>query len=166
MEAVESAQEVRDVIKAMRLVSAGGTRPETGLELAAAFWGLSVDEYKMKADVWPLNPNGELVVSVIVESIDGVANVREIAAEPGVSEVFAGYGTLGGVYRDDPDGREKAVAQILAACKEFNKPCGFPVNNPEEMEQRMNEGWSVFIMQRRDENAMAAIETGRRLSGR
>jgi 2-keto-3-deoxy-L-rhamnonate aldolase RhmA len=166
MEAVETAQEVRDVIKAMRLVSAGGTRPETGLELAAAFWGLSVDEYKKKADVWPLNPDGELVVSVIVESVDGVANVREIAAEPGVSEVFAGYGTLGGVYRDDPDGREKAVAQILAACKEFNKPCGFPVNNPDEMEQRMNEGWSVFIMQRRDENAMAAIETGRRLSGR
>ena len=45
MEAVESAQEVRDVIKAMRLVSAGGTRPETGLENAAAYWGLSVDQF-------------------------------------------------------------------------------------------------------------------------
>ncbi len=44
MEAVESAQEVRDVIKAMRLVSAGGTRPETGLEKAAAYWGLSVEQ--------------------------------------------------------------------------------------------------------------------------
>lgn len=166
MEAVESAQEVRDVIKAMRLTSAGGTRPETGLELAAAYWGLSVDEYKKKADVWPLNPDGELVISVIVESIDGIANVREIAAEPGVSQLFAGYGTLGGVYRDDPGGRDAAVAKILAACKEFDVPCGFPVNNAEEMEQRMAEGWSVFIMQRRDENAMAAIETGRRLSGR
>ena len=166
MEAVESAQEVRDVIKAMRFVSAGGTRPETGLENAAAYWGLTVDEYKQKADVWPINPNGELLISVIIESLDGLANVREIAAEPGVGEIFAGYGTLGGVFRGDPEGREAAAAQILAACKEFDVPAGFPVNNPEQMEQRMNEGWSVFIMQRRNDAGLAAIETGRRLSGR
>ena len=166
MEAVESAQEVRDVIKAMRFVSAGGTRPETDLENAAAYWGLTVDEYKEKADVWPINPNGELLISVIVESLDGLANIREIAAEPGVGEIFAGYGTLGGVFRGDPEGREAAAAQILAACKEFDVPAGFPVNNPEQMEQRMNEGWSVFIMQRRNDAGLAAIETGRRLSGR
>jgi 2-keto-3-deoxy-L-rhamnonate aldolase RhmA len=154
------------VIKAMRLTSAGGTRPETGLEKAAAYWGLSVDQYKRKADIWPLNRNGELVVSVIVESLVGLEKVREIAAEPGVAQVFAGYGTLGGVFRGDPEGREAAAAKILAACKEFKVPCGFPTNNPSEMEQRMKEGWSVFIMQRRDENAFAAVETGRTLSSR
>jgi 2-keto-3-deoxy-L-rhamnonate aldolase RhmA len=166
MEAVESAQEVRDVIKAMRLTSAGGTRPETGLEHAAAYWGLSIEDYKKKADVWPLNRNGELIVSVIVESLPGLEKVREIAAEPGVAQIFAGYGTLGGVFRDDPAGREAAAAKILAACKEFKIPCGFPTNNPAEIEQRMKEGWSVFIMQRRDENGLAAIDTARKLSGR
>ena len=49
MEAVESPQEVRDVINAMRLTSAGGTRPETGLEKAAAYWGLPVEEYKKES---------------------------------------------------------------------------------------------------------------------
>jgi 2-keto-3-deoxy-L-rhamnonate aldolase RhmA len=166
MEAVESAQEVRDVIKAMRLTSAGGTRPETGLEKAAAYWGLSVEAYKKKADIWPLNKNGELLISVIIESRPGLENAREIAAEPGVGQIFAGYGTLGGVFRDDPAGREAAAAKILAACKEFKVPCGFPTNNPAEIEQRMKEGWSVFIMQRRDENAFAAVETARKLSGR
>ncbi len=166
MEAVESAQEVRDVIKAMRLTSAGGTRPEMGLEKAAAYWGLSVDEYKKKADVWPLNRNGELLVTVIIESRAGLEKAREIAAEPGVAQVFAGYGTLGGVFKGDPEGRENAARTILAACKEFRIPCGFPVNNPAEMERRMKEGWSVFIMQRRDENAFAAIETGRTLGRR
>ena len=166
MEAVESAQEVRDVIKAMRFVSAGGTRPETGLENAAAYWGLTVHEYKKKADVWPLNKNGELIISVIIESREGLAKVREIAAEPGVGQIFAGYGTLGGVFRDDPAGREAAAAQILAACKEFKVPCGFPTNNPSEMEQRTREGWTVFIMQRRDEAGFAAVETGRKLGGR
>jgi len=166
MEAVESAQEVRDVIKAMRLTSAGGTRPETDLENAAAYWGLTVEQYKKKADIWPLNKNGELLISVIIESLEGIAKVREIAAEPGVGQMFAGYGTLGGVFRGDPEGREAAAAKILAACKEFKVPCGFPTNNPAEIDQRMKEGWSVFIMQRRDEPAFAAVEAGRKMSGR
>ena len=166
MEYVESAQEVRDVIKAMRFVSAGGTRPETGLENAAAYWGLTVDQYKKKADVWPINKDGELIISVIIESREGLAKVREIAAEPGVGQIFAGYGTLGGVFQGDPAGREAAAAQILAACKEFKIPCGFPVNNPAEMEQRAKEGWTVFIMQRRDDAAFAAVEAGRKLGGR
>lgn len=166
MEAVESAQEVRDVIKAMRFVSAGGTRPETGLENAAAYWGLSVDQYKKKADVWPINKDGELLISVIIESHGGLEKVREIAAEPGVGQIFAGYGTLGGVFRGDPAGREAAAAKILAACKEFKIPCGFPTNNPAEIEQRSKEGWTVFIMQRRDDAAFAAVEAGRKLGGR
>ena len=166
MEAVESVAEVRDVVKAMRLTSAGGTRPETGLENAAAYWGLSVDEYKKKADVWPLNKNGELFIATIIESLPGLEHVREIAADPAVAQLCAGDGTLGGVFRGDPAGREAAAAKILAACKEFKKPCGFPVNNPQEMEQRMAEGWTVFIMQRRDEAGMAAVETGRTLGKR
>ncbi|MEQ1693181.1 MAG: aldolase/citrate lyase family protein [Gemmatimonas sp.] len=166
MEAVESAQEVRDVIKAMRFASAGGTRPDTGLANAAAYWGLTAEQYKRKADVWPINKQGELLVTVIVESKEGLAHVREIAAEPGVGQIFAGYGTLGQVFRDDPAGREAAAQQILAACKEFKIPCGFPTNTPAEMEQRTKEGWSVHIMQRRNEDGFGAVETGRKLSGR
>ena len=116
--------------------------------------------------MWPLNKSGELFVSVIIESMEGIAKAREIAAEPGVGQIFVGYGTLGGVFRDDPAGREAAAAKILAACKEFKVPCGFPTNNAAEMEKRMKEGWSVFIMQRRDEAAFAAVETGRKMSGR
>lgn len=165
-EAVESAQEVRDVVKATRFASAGGTRPDTGLAAAAAYWGLTVDQYKKKADVWPLNKSGELFVTAIIESREGVAKAREIAAEPGVAQIFAGYGTLGGVFRGDSAGREQAAATILAACKEFKKPCGFPTNNPAEMEQRMSEGWMVHILQRRDSAAFAAIEHGRARFGR
>lgn len=165
-EAIESAQEVRDVIKAMRFASAGGTRPDTGLAAAAAYWGLTVDQYKQKADVWPLNKRGELFLSVIVESKEGIAHVREIAAEPGIGQMFVGYGTLGGVFAGDPAGREAAAAQILAACKEFKIHCGFPTNTPADMEKRMAEGWNVHIMQRRDSAGMAAVETGRQLGKR
>ena len=106
------------------------------------------------------------MITVIIESRAGLEKAREIAAEPGVAQIFAGYGTLGGVFKGDPEGRENAVRTILAACKEFSIPCGFPVNNPTEMQHRMKEGWSVFIMQRRDENAFAAVEMGRTLGSR
>ena len=165
-EEVASAQEVRDVVKAMRFASHGGTRPDTGLSAAAAYWGLSIDQYKEKADVWPLNKNGELFLVAIIESKEGIANARAIAAEPGIGQIFVGYGTLGQVFRDDPAGREAGTATILAACKEYKIPCGFPTNNPAEMEQRYNEGWRAFIMQRRDSAGFAAVETGRKLGGR
>lgn len=166
LEAVESLQEVRDVIKSMRFASVGGTRPDTGLAAAAAYWGLSVEQYKQRADVWPTNKRGELLLSVIIESVDGIARAKEIAAEPGVGQVFVGFGTLGQVFRSDTAAREDAAAKILVACKAAKVPCGFPTNNPAEMERRYNEGWRVFIMQRRDEAGFGAVETGRKLGGR
>jgi 2-keto-3-deoxy-L-rhamnonate aldolase RhmA len=175
MQHVESAEEVRQGIAAMRFRSNGGTRPEEGVGLAAAFWGISKEEYLRKADLWPLNPNGELVLWVIVESEKGIANVREIAAVPGVSVVTVGAGTLGGVFsttnaagervRNQP-AFDKAVADILAACREFKKPCGYPASTSADVERLMKMGFSMFVMQRRDQAAFDAVATGRRLAGR
>ena len=40
---------------------------------------------------------------------------------------------------------EGAIQQVLAACKEFNVACGFPAN-PNDIEMRMKQGFSVFVM--------------------
>jgi 4-hydroxy-2-oxoheptanedioate aldolase len=175
-EAVQSAQEIRDVIAAMRFTSKGGTRPETGIAKAAAYWGMTEAQYKEKADVWPLNPNGELILWAIVESREGLDNLREIAATPGIGVLWAGAGTLGGVFTpQNPDGSrgqrdeagyQAALASVLAACKEFRVACGFPASNPADIERLMAQGWNVFVMQSRNENGFAAIEAGRRISGR
>jgi len=166
MQEVASAQEIRDVAKAARFESAGGTRPDTGIELAAQYWGMKPQDYKKKADVWPLNKNGEIIIWAIVESKEGLANVEEIAKEPAATVIWAGYGTLGQVFRGDPDGREQAAQTILAACKKFKKPCGFPVNNTTDLAQRMKEGWSVFVFQARGDSAFAGIDAGRKAGGR
>ena len=79
-----------------------------------------------------------------------------------MAQVGVGYGTLGGVFKGDQEAREQAARTVLAACKAAKVPCAFPVTNTAELEQRMKEGWSSFIMQRRDENALAAIEAGRK----
>jgi hypothetical protein len=40
---------------------------------------------------------------------------------------------------------EAAIQQVLAACKEFNVPCGYPSNTAEDMELRYKQGFSVFV---------------------
>ncbi len=175
MQEVETVEEVEQAIAAMRFTSKGGIRPESGFERAAAYWGLTEAEYLEKADVWPLNPSGELLLGVIIESREGVANARAITAMPGVAVVTVGAGTLGGVFTStnaegervrDQEGFDASVATVLAACKEFNKSCGYPANNPAEVESLMADGWDFLIMQRRNQDAFDAVLTGRRLSGR
>jgi 2-keto-3-deoxy-L-rhamnonate aldolase RhmA len=175
LQEVESADEVRTALAAMRFMSKGGTRPDEGIGLAAAYWGLSKEQYREKADPWPLNKNGELVLWAIIESKKGIANVREIAAVPGLTVLTVGAGTLGGVFSStgadgqrvrDQAGFDAGVASVLSACKAFKVACSYPANNPAEIEKLMAQGFSVFTMQRRDAAGFDAIAAGRRLSGR
>jgi 2-keto-3-deoxy-L-rhamnonate aldolase RhmA len=168
---VESADEVKQGLAAMRFKSKGGTRPDE-VGSAPKYWGLTDKEYRDKADVWPLNPNGELTNWTIVESKAGLAKVREIAAVKGISVLFPGAGTLRGVFSAtdadgkrtfDAEGWEAAIQQVLAACKEFKVPCGYPATEA-DIETRMKQGFSVFIMNWGDPG-FRAIDLGRKAAG-
>lgn len=168
----ESAEQVQKAIAAMRFKSQGGTRPDN-VGTAPAFWGMSEAEYKAKADVWPLNPNGELVNWTIIESKEGLAKVREIAAVKGIGVLWPGAGTLRGLFSTtnaagerqfDEKGWEAAIQSVLAACKEFNVACGYPAN-ANDIELRMKQGFSVFVMGW-GEAGFKAIEVGRKASNR
>jgi 2-keto-3-deoxy-L-rhamnonate aldolase RhmA len=168
----ESADEVRRGIAAMRFKANGGTRPDD-VGGAPAYWGMSDAEYRKKADLWPLNPDGELVNWTIVESREGLAHVREIAAVKGIGVLWPGAGTLRGVFSStnaagervlDQAGWENAIQQVLAACKEFNVPCGFPAN-ANDIELRMKQGFSVFVMNWGD-GGFKTVEIGRKAARR
>ena len=169
---VESADEVKQGLAAMRFKAKGGTRPED-VGGAPAYWGMSEKDYRAKADLWPVNPNGELTSWVIVESKEGLAKVREIAAVKGINVLFPGAGTLRGVFTTtgadgarnfDSAGWEAAIQSVLAACKEFNVPCGYPATE-NDIEMRMKQGFSVFIMGW-GEAGFRAIDLGRKAGGR
>ena len=168
----ESAEEVKQGLAMMRFKSQGGTRPDD-VGGAPTLWGMSEKEYRAKADVWPLNPNGELVNFTIVESKEGLAHVREIAAVKGIGVLFPGAGTLGGVFSTtDSTGRrtrddvawEAAIQQVLSACKEFNVPCGYPATE-RDIETRMKQGFSVFIIGW-GEAGFRAVDIGKKAAGR
>ena len=169
---VESAEEVRAGLAAMRFKSQGGTRPDDVGE-APGLWGMTTEQYRRKADVWPLNPDGELVNFTIVESREGLAHLREIAAVPGIGVLFPGAGTLRGVFTStdasgqrvfDEKGWEGAIQQVLAACREFNVPCGYPATAT-DIEERMRQGFSVFVINW-GEQGFKAVDIGRKVAGR
>jgi 4-hydroxy-2-oxoheptanedioate aldolase len=164
---VESAEEVKIGLAAMRFKSQGGTRPDD-VGNAPAYWGMTEAEYKKKADVWPLNPNGELVNWTIVESKVGLSHLREIAAVKGIGVLVPGAGTLRGVFSEngvrDTVAWEGAIQQVLAACKEFKLPCGYPATE-RDIEMRMKQGFSVFIINWGDAG-FRAVDIGRGVAGR
>jgi 4-hydroxy-2-oxoheptanedioate aldolase len=167
----ESADESRG-ISAMRFKSNGGSRPDD-VGAAPGYWGMDEAQYKKKADLWPLNPDGELINWTIVESKEGLAHLREIAAVKGIGVLWPGAGTLRGVFSTtnekgervtDMVAWENAIQQVLAACKEFKLPCGFPAN-ANDIELRMKQGFSVFVMNWGDAG-FKTVEIGRKTAGR
>jgi 4-hydroxy-2-oxoheptanedioate aldolase len=96
-----------------------GHRGAHGAPTAAPIWGISTQEYMQKADVWPLNPNGEILLGVKIEDKYAYANVDEIVKVPGIGFGEGGPGDMGlsfGFKPGDPKARE-VQAKIFAAAK-------------------------------------------------
>jgi 4-hydroxy-2-oxoheptanedioate aldolase len=62
---------------------------------AARYWGLTNDEYYARADVWPLNPKGEILVIIMCEEVRAIKNLPKILEQgPGIGVVLIGDGDL------------------------------------------------------------------------
>ncbi len=100
-----------------------GRRGSGGQEPAAAIWGLSVAEYLDRADVWPLNPDGELMLGLKIENRRALENAEASAAVPGLAFAEWGPGDMGMSFghkdaHDPPYPPEMtaARARVKAAC--------------------------------------------------
>jgi 4-hydroxy-2-oxoheptanedioate aldolase len=110
-------------------------------------WGISAAEYERRADLWPLNPEGDLLAIAMIETAEGLKNVNEIASVPGVGAIFIGAaGDLHqylGVPQDSPE-VEQARQTILAACKAHNVACGITALTKADVDKRLKEGWKMI----------------------
>ncbi len=59
-------------------------------EFASGIWGVTGKDYYGIADVWPLNPKGELIIGVKIEDHVGLPNTEQIVRVPGL--IFAEWG--------------------------------------------------------------------------
>jgi len=97
---------------------------------------------------------------LLIEDQVGVANAREIVSTPGVSVVIPGPGDLSRAYNRDRDAVENAIQTVLAACKEFEVPCGITAG-VDDIAERLDQGFRMIIASRPE-----PLPIGRRHVGR
>ena len=110
-------------------------------------WGVSSAEYERRADLWPLNPEGDLLAIPMIETAEGLKNVDEIASVPGVGAIFVGAAGDLHQYLGVPQGApevEEALQTILKACKAHNVPCGITAITKADVDKRLKEGWKMI----------------------
>jgi len=146
---------------------AEGLRGSGSQGFAAQIWGLSGDEYLQRADVWPLNPKGEILLGLKIEDRQALQNAEESTAVPGIA--FAEWGpgdmswSLGFFGRRGgsamPPEMTQARSRVLAACKaaKISFLNGVTESNVEEM---IKEGVMVCA------GGQAAAEKGRKFTKR
>lgn len=135
---------------------------------AARYWGLTQPEYYAKADVWPLAPQGEILVGLMCESTEAVENLDDILGDvPGVGFVLIGEGDLSqqlGFPRqyDHPEVQD-AMARIVATCKKHDVPVGNPHVNSKNVKSLLEQGYR-FLMSP-PTRSYGVVGEGRELAG-
>ncbi len=135
---------------------------------AAWVWGLSVPEYLQKADVWPLNPEGEIMLGVKLEDQEALDRAAETLSVPGLAFAEHGPRDLGLSYgylegRADPPLPPEVVAagdMVLELTKERGM---FFLDNvlPGNVAEQIDRGVMIGAGRRED-----SAEVGREYSGR
>ncbi|MCT7376775.1 HpcH/HpaI aldolase family protein [Chelativorans salis] len=140
-----------------------------GPKAASRYWGLKQAEYYARADVWPLNPAGEILCMLMIESVEGMKNLREMLAEvPGIGIIMIGEGDLSqalGHPRDyeHPVVRE-AMTEILAHAREADVPVGHPHVTAANAQKVIEEGYRILFTT--PQRSYAAYESARTVLGR
>jgi len=96
-----------------------GRRGAHGSPTAAEIWGVSTAEYEAKADAWPLNPNGELLLGVKEEDKYALANVEQNLKIPGLAFAEWGPGDMA-LSLGVPGGSVSDPRMVAARTKVFN----------------------------------------------
>ena len=106
---------------------------------ATWFWG--VRDYMQRADVWPLDPRGDLLAIIQIETVEGVENIDEIVSVPGVGVIFIGPSDLTASMGYPPAAEvEVAIQRVLGACLAQGVPCAI-TTGAGSVEQRIAEGF-------------------------
>ncbi|MBB6255256.1 HpcH/HpaI aldolase family protein [Nitrospirillum iridis] len=139
-----------------------------GPATAARYWGLSQQDYYKAADVWPLAPHGELLVGLMIESVEAIENLDDMLANvPGIGLCLIGEGDLSqelGLPRqyEHPEVLD-AMAKIVATCRKRNVAVGHPHVTAKNVERLLGEGYR-FLMSA-PQRSYGVVGQGREIAG-
>ena len=135
---------------------------------AAAIWGVSRDDYVQKADPYPLNPDGELLLGVKIENVRGASNIEQILKVPGIGFAEVGSGDLsmsmGYLHRPTPFPPEMQEIRdrVKAACAE-NGIAFLEGASPETVASKIDEGVRVISGGREETARIGRAHSGRNM---
>jgi 4-hydroxy-2-oxoheptanedioate aldolase len=135
---------------------------------AARYWGLSQQEYYARADVWPLNPQGEILVAIMCEEVRAIKTLPKMLEEvAGIGVVIIGEGdlsqNLGFPRQYSHPTVAGAINEILSICKEHKVACGHPHVDEKNVKQVIEQGFKWLMP--KPERTNAALAMGRKISG-
>ena len=146
---INSRQEALNAIASMRYPKAEGEVDDGPQGLrgrapgnAVWYWGTGYNDYLSRADVWPLDPNGELLAVIQIETQEAISRLEDIITTPGVGAIFIGPSDLSadiGLPRSHPK-VEAAIQTVLASCIKHNIACGI-TTSPDDIEARTQQGF-------------------------
>jgi 4-hydroxy-2-oxoheptanedioate aldolase len=134
---------------------------------AARYWGVSNAEYYARADVWPLDPDGEILVGLMIEDQLAIENLPDMLDQvPGIGLVLIGEGDMSqelGIPRQyDHPRMLECKRQILKVCGDRGVPVGHPHVTAANVEQVLADGYR-FLMSA-PKRTDPALERGRKLT--
>ena len=153
---VDTPEQAMSAVQACRYPQKKGAKDfyPAGMRGAAGapayrYWGISLPEYAEKADSWPLDPSGELLVICQIESRQAVESITEIIDTPGLSAVFIGpedlsfsYGYPFGINEPEV---ESAKQTVLEACLKKDIPCVITADE-KDIIRRIKEGFRILVL--------------------
>lgn len=164
---VDSAEDALAAVRAIRFAHAEGDatyEPQgqrgVGFPWAARYWGINEPEYGQRADLWPLDPVGELLLFCMIETQEGVRNCRKIAMTPGVSGILIGASDLSFSLEGFKGGPkvQDTIQEILAICRQSKVICG--IVSPQDMvAERLQQGFRLLVVGT-DAGLPSAVESG------
>jgi 4-hydroxy-2-oxoheptanedioate aldolase len=155
-------------LKSAALYEPQGLRGD-GPTAAVRYWGVTQPEYYAKADVWPLNPHGEILVILMIEDTAGIANLKDMLKNvPGIGVILIGEGDLsqelGHPRQYEHPAVLAAMAEVIRVCKEHKVAVGHPHVDASNAERILGEGYR-FLMAA-PTRSYAGLEKARTLAGR
>jgi len=116
--------------EAARVVSAFGQAEQPGLEGVNV---TSMGGHTGVSPLWPLNPQGRLMVVVMIETEEGVKHAEEIVSTPGVAAVEV-------VHLAEADNE-----RILKLCQTHHVVGAIDVT-PDDVKARVAQGWRLISL--------------------
>lgn len=173
---IDTVEEARNAVAACRYPRLPGSPrfEPAGLRgdspaAAARYWGISNQEYYAKSDVWPLDPDGEILVAFMIESQRAIENLPAMLDQvPGIGLILIGEGDMSqelGIPRQYEHPRmQECKRRILDVCQERGVAVGHPHVTADNVKQVLDDGYR-FLMSL-PVRTYPALELGRTLTGR